>query len=188
MQTPTHILVGALIQQAVEKRLPRRLVPWASAPLALLSHGLLDKLARFTYHPPEAQWRDPFWCAFHAAVLAGSVALFRRYGQRYGWGVGFAVGQDLEWVASHGVRAIRPGTDLFGEASPHRVVSRALDRAPGVRALERLPRWTRRKEAALFEVALIALALWGLETGALHRASQRKRRGSQRGSKRAGKS
>ena len=26
MQTPTHILIGALIQQTVEKRVPRRLI------------------------------------------------------------------------------------------------------------------------------------------------------------------
>ena len=162
MQTPTHIVIGALIQRAVEKRAPRRLVPWASAPLALLSHGLLDKLARFTYHPPEAQWRDPFWCAFHAAVLAGSVVLFRRYGRRYKWSVGFAVGQDLEWVAAHGARAIVPGTDLFGASSPHRLVSDTLDRAPVVRALERLPRWTHRREAALLEIGLVGLALWAL--------------------------
>jgi len=165
MQTPTHILIGALIQQTVEKRVPRRLVPWASAPLALLSHGALDKLARFTYHPPEAEWRDPFWRAFHAAVLVGSIVLFRRYGRRFRWGVGLAVAQDLEWVLAHGARALRPSTDLFGESSPHRFVSNALDRVPGVRALERLPRWTHRKEAALVELALVALALWALQAG-----------------------
>jgi hypothetical protein len=165
MQTPTHILIGAAIQKAVERRVPRPLVPWATAPLALLSHGVLDKLARWTYHPPEPQWRDPFWVAFHTAVLAGSVALFRRYGRRYPWGVRFATAQDLEWVAAHLARTIRPGTDLFGDASPHRVVSRALDRVPGVRALERLPRWTHRKEAALIEAALIGLALWALQAG-----------------------
>ena len=162
MQTPTHILIGALIQKTVEQRVPRRWVPWVSAPLALLSHGVLDKLARFTYHPPEAQWRDPFWRAFHAAVLGGSVGLFRRYGRRFKWGVWFAVAQDLEWVAAHLARTIVPGTDLFGEASPHRVVSSALDRVPGVRELERLPRWTHRREAALFEVGLVFLALWAL--------------------------
>jgi hypothetical protein len=162
MQTPTHILIGAAIQKAVEARVPRRLVPWVSAPLAALSHGILDKLARFTYHPPEAQWRDPFWCAFHAAVLLGSVGLYRRYGRRYKWGVRFAVAQDLEWVAAHGARTIRPGRDLFGNASPHRLVSQALDRVPGVRALERLPRWTGRREAALVEAGLAGLLLLAL--------------------------
>jgi hypothetical protein len=162
MQTPTHILAGALIQQAVERHVPRALVPWASALPALLSHGVLDKLARWTYHPPEAQPRDPFWVAFHAAVLAGSMALLRRYGRRYKWGVGFAVAQDLEWVAAHGARALQSGRDLFGEWSPHRLVSRALDRVPGVRALERLPRWTHKKGAALVEVASIGLSLWAL--------------------------
>ena len=165
METPTHILIGALIQQSVEKRVPRRLVPWASAPLALLSHGVLDKLARFTYHPPEAEWRDPFWRAFHATVLVGSIVLFRRFGRRYTWGVSLAVAQDLEWVLAHGAEAIKPQTDLFGESSPHRVVSNALDRVPGLRALERLPRWTHRKEAALVELALIGLALWVLLSG-----------------------
>ena len=165
MQTPTHILIGAAIQKAVERRLPGPLVPWVTAPLALLSHGVLDKLARFTYHPPQPQWRDPFWVAFHAAVLAGSVGLLRRYGHRYKWGVRFATAQDLEWVAAHLARTLRPGTDLFGDASPHRVVSQALDRVPGVRALEQLPRWTHRKEAALLEVALIGVALWALQTG-----------------------
>ena len=98
-------------------------------------------------------------------MLAGSIFLLRRYGRRFKWGVGFAVAQDLEWVAAHGVRALKPGTDLFGAASPHRVVSDALDRVPGVRALERLPRWTHRKEAALIEVALIGLTLWALRAG-----------------------
>jgi hypothetical protein len=133
-------------------------------PLALLSHGVLDKLARFTYHPPEAQWRDPFWRAFHVAVLVGSVVLFRRYGRRFKWGVHAAVAQDLEWVAAHGARTIRPGMDLFGAWSPHRVVPEALDRVPGVRLLERLPRWTHRREAALVEVALVGLALWGVQS------------------------
>ena len=165
MQTPTHIVIGALIQKTVERHVPPWMVPWVSAPLALLSHGVLDKLARFTYHPPKADWRDPFWCAFHAVVLVGSVLLFRRYGRRFKWGVGFAVTQDIEWVLAHGARAIRPGADLFGEYSPHRIVSDALDRVPGVRALERLPRWTQVKGAALLELALIGLALWALRAG-----------------------
>jgi hypothetical protein len=162
MQTPTHILIGALIQKAVERRVPRRLVPWVSAPLALLSHGVLDKLARFTYHPPQARWRDPFWVTFHAAALAGSVALFRRYGRRFKWGVRPAVAQDLEWVAVHGLRALRPDVDPFGGVRLHGLVSEALDRVPGVRALERLPHWTHKRKAALVEAALIGLVLWVL--------------------------
>lgn len=162
MQAPTHILIGAWIQASVERFVPQRWVPWVAAPLAALSHGMLDKLARFTYHPPKAQWRDPFWCAYHAAALVGSVVLFQRYGRRYRWGVRLAVAQDLEWAAAHAARTLKPGSDLFGGASPHRLVSKALDRVPGMCALERLPRWTHRKEAALIEVGLACLALWGL--------------------------
>ncbi|MHA1145587.1 MAG: hypothetical protein ACTSRW_12680 [Candidatus Helarchaeota archaeon] len=36
--------------------------------LAFLSHAVLDPLARFTYHPPEAHWNDSFWKYYHVII------------------------------------------------------------------------------------------------------------------------
>lgn len=54
MQLPTHFITGVMIDKFTRKsKLPEpvRLVVLAGA--CYLSHGILDKIARATYHPPD---------------------------------------------------------------------------------------------------------------------------------------
>ena len=65
MQEPTHLAAGIVIQKAMRKARPLPLKYFLIAFLALLSHGILDRLANVTYHPPSALPRDWFWISFH---------------------------------------------------------------------------------------------------------------------------
>ena len=42
-----------------------------------LSHAILDPLAaKFTYHPPEANWHDIFWVSYHLGIYILTIFLF----------------------------------------------------------------------------------------------------------------
>lgn len=103
MQEPTHILAGVIIQRSVQLTCGRRAGALVlTAVAAFLSHGLLDRLANFTYHPPQADFHDPFWVVFHSCVLVTSILFLYIWWRRFKIGVTFAMLPDLDWVIIHG--------------------------------------------------------------------------------------
>ena len=102
MQEPTHILAGVIIQRSFESVRPRALALGLTAVCAFLSHGLLDRLANATYHPPNPDFNNPFWVSFHAGVVILTVVFLFVWWRRYKWGIFFAALPDLDWVFIHG--------------------------------------------------------------------------------------
>jgi hypothetical protein len=97
MQEPTHILAGIIIQRSVQLTYGRRAgAPVLTAVTAFLSHGLLDRLANFTYHPPEADFHDPFWVAYHSCVLLAKIVFLWLWWRPFKLGVLCAMLPDLE--------------------------------------------------------------------------------------------
>ncbi|MBS7617876.1 hypothetical protein KEJ25_04620 [Candidatus Bathyarchaeota archaeon] len=52
--------MGVFIQKILRKVEPVSLRYFLVAFLASISHGILDRLARFTYHPPTPLFEDLF--------------------------------------------------------------------------------------------------------------------------------
>ena len=97
MQEPTHILTGILIQMSASAILkPRGLELGVTATLAFLSHGLLDELARVTYHPADANFHSPFWLAYHSVVAVATIAFLIWWWKKFKWGIAFAALPDLD--------------------------------------------------------------------------------------------
>lgn len=79
MQGPTHLITGVLIQKAVRKVHPLPLQYFLVVFLAIVSHGILDRLARFTYHPPIPLTGDWFWISYHLIIAFLTIFIFVKY-------------------------------------------------------------------------------------------------------------
>jgi hypothetical protein len=82
MQGPTHLLIGMLIQKVFMRARFPVVSDFFIVLLAFLSHGILDGLARFTYHPPEPI-ANQFWISFHLIVSVMTIYIFVRYWKTY---------------------------------------------------------------------------------------------------------
>lgn len=90
MQSTTHFLVGIWIFRACllfeSLGVPFWLIVIISVILAVISHVLLDCIAKLTYHMPEPQYHDAFWVGYHAIfVYGGTLALFILFFTDYWW-------------------------------------------------------------------------------------------------------
>ena len=157
MQNATHLVCGILIQKAAGRVRDARRRRWLVASLGILSHGVLDKIARMTYHPPEAQPDDPFWVVYHAAMYGASALLAVTNWGAYRQGMLWAAAPDLDWVARPLSRRLPPGVSLWKGPILHDALHRLIDALPGLRRLDRLPDWRSKKEGVLVEVALFVI-------------------------------
>ena len=67
MQGLTHFLTGVFVYKYLKGKIKRPYDIVLIIVLSFLSHGVLDSLARATYHPTYAILDDPFWWTFHIA-------------------------------------------------------------------------------------------------------------------------
>lgn len=89
MQSPTHFLTGMILFRVMQLLFPA-LPSWIFIPLVIiigvLSHFLLDSLARMTYHLPDPQWKDPFWVSYHVIfVYLGTLVMLIVFWTPYWW-------------------------------------------------------------------------------------------------------
>jgi hypothetical protein len=156
MQNATHLVCGILIETAAgrvrDARLRRLLVP----SLGILSHGILDRLARMTYHPPGAQPGDRFWVAYHAAMYSASALLAVTNGISYRQGMFWAAAPDLDWGARPLSRRLPPGLWPWKGPILHGALHKLIDALPGLRRLNHLPDWRSKRGGVLVELVLIA--------------------------------
>jgi hypothetical protein len=153
MQEPTHILAGVLIQKSTQSILGRR---WCGrvlmAVLAFLSHGLLDRLANMTYHPPQADFNNTFWVAFHSCVLITTILFLWIWWRPYKWCVTFAMLPDLDWVFIHG------GATFYRKPYMHNFLHIIFDETPPFSWLK-VPNHRHNPWACLWEIGLIVVML-----------------------------
>jgi hypothetical protein len=102
MQAPTHFLFGILIADIFRTIFPD-LPIWAIAlmtiPLAFGSHFLIDAFAIFTYHPPKADWKDPFWVSYHLIILVLTIVGLVYFWNAYWWAMIAATLVDIvDWL------------------------------------------------------------------------------------------
>ncbi len=161
MQAPTHILAGVLIQRSFQSVRPRALRLGLTAVCAFLSHGLLDKLANATYHPPNANFHDPFWVCFHSEVLIVTILFLVIWWRQYKWGIFFAVLPDLDWVFIHGQEIFHLHLPFYHKSYMHHLLHIVFDVWPPFKWLH-VPAHRFNPLACLYEAGLIASMLAGI--------------------------
>jgi len=159
MQEPTHILAGVIIEKCC-RWIPHRKTALAlTAGLAFLSHGLLDKLSNFTYHPGHADFRSVIWVTYHSAVLVGTILLLILFWRRYWVGILFSMLPDLDWVFIHGQDLFHFTIPFYRQPHMHNALHWIYAQVPWFGFLDRLPNYRDKPWAALFELLLIAALL-----------------------------
>ncbi len=99
MQLPTHIIAGILIQYIIMDLFPS--LNWFAVFLialcALLSHFILDSVAKATYHPPQ-KLNENFWLTWHLVIYTVGIILLVIFIWYYWLGIIFANLPDLwDW-------------------------------------------------------------------------------------------
>lgn len=160
MQLPTHFVAGVFIDRLVARTLlPKPLKPIVVAVSCYLSHGILDKLARSTYHPPDPI-DNTFWKTYHHQVLPTiTYSVLGVFAPRHFFAMFCAALPDLDWV----VRGLK---QRFGWQPPfwnRPILNESLhsfwDRVPVVNRLNRLPDLRFQQRGVLVELGLVALLL-----------------------------
>jgi hypothetical protein len=155
VQEPTHILAGVIIQKSLSGVRPRALRLGGIALFAFLSHGLLDRLANFTYHPPQANFHSAFWICFHSGVLVCTILFLVIWWRQYWWGILFACLPDLDWVFIHGQEVLHLRLPFYHQPYMHRLLGLVFDKSP-LFSWMRIPSHRLNPWACLWEIALIA--------------------------------
>jgi hypothetical protein len=158
MQEPTHILAGVIIQRSFESVRPRSLALGLTAVCAFLSHGLLDRLANATYHPPNADFHNTFWVCFHSGVLICTIFFLFVWWRQFKWGIFFAALPDLDWVFIHGQEILHIHLPFYHKPYMHNLLHLVFDVMPPFSYL-RVPNHRHNPWACLWEVSLVLAML-----------------------------
>jgi hypothetical protein len=158
MQEPTHILAGVIIQRSFESVKPRSLALGLTAVCAFLSHGLLDRLANATYHPPNADFHNTFWVCFHSGVVVCTIFFLFVYWRRFKWGIFFAALPDLDWVFIHGHAIFHIRLPFYQKPLMHNLLHKVFDEMPPFSYLK-IPSHRHNPWASLWEVSLVLAML-----------------------------
>jgi hypothetical protein len=170
VQAPTHIVTGILIERTFRHIAQRPLRLMLTGTTALLSHGVLDKLARGTYHPADPQLDSVVWVSYHTTLALLTVILLRRYGMRYTPGILLATLPDIDWLILHSSELLNRQIPGWDTASIHTMLAALIELLPCVRWVEALPDLRHNPWGILVEIGLLAFLLGGLRHGQ-HRPS-----------------
>jgi len=151
MQAITHLLTGILIEKTCTPISRPSLKVGVMAVIGILSHGLLDRLARLTYHPANAHWHDLFWIAFHIPIYISAMVVFIHHWGRYKLGMIFAMLPDFDWLI------IKP-LSLFGiqiKTNLHDATYAVIDSIPILNQTAQIPSLTEQKQGVILELVFI---------------------------------
>lgn len=159
MQEPTHILAGVIIQKCCTWKRLRVVGLVVTAVLAFLSHGLLDKLAKLTYHPAHAHFHDYIWVSYHAAVAVATIVFVCIWWRQYWVGILFAMLPDLDWVFIHGQEIFHIKIPFYQQPHLHDLLHWMYAQVPALSFLDRLPRWRENPWAIVGEVVFVVVLI-----------------------------
>lgn len=158
MQAPTHLLTGMLIQKSFNRvRLPV-ICNFIVALLAFLSHGILDSLARFTYHPPELIAND-FWISYHLIMFVLTVYIFLKYWKKYKLSLVFSILPDFYWLVLYSSKLLSIQIPLWSELIFHKISFGFLGSLPQLSFLNSLPNWRLDEKAAILEMVPLLIMI-----------------------------
>lgn len=160
MQGFTHLVTGILIQKSMMKVQPPFLRYFLIAFLAIMSHGILDKLARFTYHPPDPLIEDWFWISYHLIVVFLTVFIFVKYWKKYRLGMTFSILPDFDWVVIHLSNFLSFSVPFWKEEILHKFFFSFLDFLPPFSFLDTLPSLNLERIGVVPEIVLFIILLF----------------------------
>lgn len=155
MQGPTHIVVGITLEKLFKPLRPNGLRIVLLAIMALLLHSAFDRVARLTYHPPNADFSDPFWVGYHLLVYSAFLVMAIYFIPKYPIGVSFSILPDLDWVFIHGASALGIQDPWYNQPYLHKGVHWVIDHLPPFSLLQRIPNYTHQKWTIVLELGLI---------------------------------
>ncbi|MEM2849815.1 MAG: hypothetical protein QXI36_06045 [Candidatus Bathyarchaeia archaeon] len=159
MQGSTHLVIGVFIQKILRKAEPVSLRYFLTAFLAFISHGFLDRLARFTYHPSTLLFEDPFWTVYHLAIVLLSVFIVVKYWEEYKIGMGFSMLPDLDWVIIHASSFFSFQISFWSGPVIHNLLN-FLDFLPPFKYLNSLPDLSLRREGVILECGMLSILVF----------------------------
>jgi len=160
MQAPTHLVTGILIQKAVREIGHHPLQYFLVASLAIMSHGILDKLARFTYHPPDPLTNDWFWISYHLFITFLTIFIIVKYWRKYKLGIFFSVLPDFDWVVIHSSNLLSFSVPFWKDEILHKFFFSFLDFLPFFSLLNTLPDLSLKRIGVLPEIGLFTILLF----------------------------
>jgi hypothetical protein len=155
MQGPTHLVGGILIQKALKSVRPIKLQYFLIAFLAFLSHGILDGLTRFTYHPYMPLFDDWFWISYHTVIAFLTIFIFIKFWGKYKIGLIFSILPDFDWVILHSCSFFSYKIPFYSEPLLHKIFYSFGNFLYTV-GLNFFPDWSLEKEGAALEFAVLA--------------------------------
>jgi len=154
MQGSTHLVMGVFIQKILKGVEPAYLRYFLTTLLALISHGVLDKFARFTYHPPNPLFGDPFWTVYHLIIVLLSIFIIIKCWGKYKIGMIFSILPDLDWVIIRTISFFSLQNIFQYEPILHNTFN-LLDFIPPFKYLNSLPDLSLRWEGAFLESGIL---------------------------------
>lgn len=158
MQGATHVLVGISLEKIFRKDRMRPVLRFlVIAVLALFLHSVFDRIARITYHPPDARYNDVFWVAWHLVIYSVSIYLLVKFWAKYPIGITFSILPDFDWVILHGSKALLgQHPSWYQEGHIHKFLHYITDSIPPFSFLQYLPNNIEGKFGIVWEILLIA--------------------------------
>lgn len=155
MQGPTHIAVGVTLEKLFKPIKNKALRVVLLAIVALLLHSVFDRIARLTYHPPNANMDDKFWLYWHLFVYSLFLISVIYFLPKYPVGVGFSILPDLDWVFIHGASAMGIQDPWYDKPYIHTGIHYIIDHLPPFMWLQYLPNLTAEKWTIVNEIGLV---------------------------------
>jgi len=156
MQGPTHLVTGILIQKSLRKIRPMPLQYSAVVALAVLSHGILDKLAKATFHPPAPLVKDWLWVISHLTFAILTICIIVKFWRGYKLSMICSVLPDLDWVLRFGLNLFSLG---FQEPPLHTLLNRFIGIFIPAKIWDVLPNWNLERKGLIVEAVLFAMLL-----------------------------
>lgn len=157
MQAPTHILTGVLVQKIFKGNPTSIPAQFATVLFCYVSHIVLDKIARATYHPATADFTDMFWVTYHLIVLLGTITLLYIYGNEYKWGIIAALLPDIDWIFIHAQSLLKIEFLFYNQPYLHNILHLIFDQIPLLNELNNLPDYRQLPIACFFEIILVLI-------------------------------
>lgn len=159
MQAPTHILAGVIIKKLFDWKQHRALAFVIVAVTSIFFHGIFDKLAKMTYHRPDADFNDPFWVGYHICVLLTTIVFLYLYWSEFKWGIIFSLLPDVDWIFIHVQEIFSIEIPFYEIPHLHNALNYFLDNVFSFSHLQQLPDFRYFYWAVIPEITFIGILL-----------------------------
>ncbi len=157
MQEPTHIMAGVVLGRIFRWRHYRGVSIPLTIILALLLHGIFDKLGLITYHPATTDFTDPFWLGYQVLMALSALVLLYMFWGEYKVAIVFSLIPDIDWIVLHTADAFHKEVIFYKTPLMHDALNYLLDNVIPFSYLNALPDLRTSEWACVIEFAFFGL-------------------------------